>query len=211
VDLRARIRADEGARRAQRLRQTLRQVPRPRGVDGRERAVTVATERGRHVRLHAGLDDHDLGTLAEAPHERRGLPARRFESRRRDVARLHRRGGIKEDDDLARPLAADGYHGPRQRHRQRDECQELQDQQRIALQALEERGRFAIAQLGAPQQEARHAALTPAHLEEVQEHEGRRDAEHCERERRQEAHATIRPRSCATTNSSTDVSVLTRW
>lgn len=211
VDLGARVGADERARRAQRLGQTLRQVARPRAVDGRQRAVAVAAQRRGHVRLHAGLDHHDLGALAEPPHERRRLRPRRLEARGRDVARLHRGRGIEDDDDFARALAAHGGDGPRQRERQRDEGEQLQDQQRVALQPLEEGGRLAVAQLGAPEHQARDPPLTPAHLQEVQEHERRGDSEHRERERRQKAHATIRSRSCATTNSSTGVSVLTRW
>ena len=211
VDLGTRIGADQRARRAQRFRQALRQVARARGVDGRQRAVAVASERGGDVRLHARLDHHDLGALAQTTHERQRVGTRGFEARRRHVARLHRRRGVENDDDFSRPLPGDGDDGPRQGDGQGDEREQLQDQQRIALQALEECRGLAVAQLGAPEHEARHAVFAPAHLEEVQEHERRGDAEDGEGERRQEAHATTRPRSCATTNSSTGVSVLTRW
>ncbi len=211
VDLGARVGADERARRPQRLRQPLRQVARARGTNGRERAVTVAPEGGGDVRLHTRLDDHDLGTLAEPPHERGGLGPRRVEPRRRDVARLHRRRGVEDDHDLARALAGDRHHRPRQREGQRQKGQQLQDQQRVALQTLEERRGLAVAQLGAPEHEARDPALAPPHLEEVEEDERRRHTEDGKGERGEEAHATTRPRSCATTNSSTGVSVLTRW
>src|SRR5207248_4601226 len=69
VDLGTRIGADQRARRAQRFRQALRQVARARGVDGRQRAVAVASERGGDVWLHARLDHHDLGALAQTTHE----------------------------------------------------------------------------------------------------------------------------------------------
>src|SRR6185295_15084779 len=87
----------------------------------------------------------------------------------------------------------------------------LQDQQRVALQALEERGGLAVAKDRLPQHEARHAALAPAHLEEVEQDQRQRQAEDRKGQRREEAHPRIRPRSCATTNASTGVSMMTRW
>ena len=82
---------------------------------------------------------------------------------------------------------------------------------RIALQPLEERRGLTIAEARLPQQQARHRALAPPHFQEVQQDERQRQTEQGQRERRQETHAWTRPFNCDSTNSSTGVSVITRW
>jgi hypothetical protein len=173
----------------------VRQVPRVRVPDGGQRPVAVAPEGGHDVGLHARLDHHHLGALAEPPHHRSRLRPRRLEARGTDVTRLHRRGRVEHHDHLARPFADDGHHRAREGDAERHQREDLEDQQRVALQALEEGRGLAVAQLGAPQHEARHRSLAPAHLEEVEEDERQREAQGGERERRQEIHATTLPLS----------------
>ena len=88
--------------------------------------------------------------------------------------------------------------------------EDLEDEQRVPLQALEERRRLAIAEGGVPQQEARDPALAAADLQEVEQDQRQRQREGREGQRREKAHPSIRPRSWATTNASTGVSVITR-
>jgi len=81
VDLGARVAAHQRAGRAQGLRQAVRQVASVGRPDRRQRAIVVAGERGGDGRLHAGLDHHDLGRLAQAPHELGGVAAGDVEAR----------------------------------------------------------------------------------------------------------------------------------
>ena len=212
VDLGARIGADQRPRGADGLGQPGRQVAGVGAADRRQRPVAVARQRRGHGRLHAGLDHHDLGALAQPAHQRRPPPPRATSNREGDTSRAFIEADSVEDDhDLAGALAHHGGDGTRQRQREREQREDLEDQQRIALQALEERGRLAVAQRRLPQQQARHPPLAPAHLEEVEEHQRQRQREGRERERGEEAHPSTRPRSWATTNASTGVSVTTRW
>src|SRR5207249_1356627 len=71
--------------------------------------------------------------------------------------------------------------------------------------------RLAVAQRRIPQEQARHPPLAPANLEEIEQDEREDQRRESERERREEAHTSRRPRICASTNSSTGVSVVTRW
>src|SRR5213080_399498 len=171
----------------------------------------IAPERGGHLRLDARLDDHHLGALAEAPHELDRLCPRDVEARRTDVVRLHRRRGIEHHHDLAGALAHHRGGRPRQRDGQREEGEDLEDQQRIALEPLKERRRLAVAQRRIPQEQARHPPLAPADLEEIEQDERQDERREGKREGREEAHTSSRPRICASTNSSTGVSVVTRW
>ena len=211
VDLGTRIGADQHPGGAHRLRQAVGQVARVGRADGGQRPVVIARERRAHRGLHAGLDHHHLGRLAQASHELHGIGARHVEARGRHVAGLHRGRDVEHDDDLAGALAHHGDHRPRQRQRQRQQGQDLEDQQRVALQPLEERRGLAVADDGLPQQQARHPALAPADLEEVEQDQRQRQPEDREGKRREEAHPRIRPRSWATTKASTGVSVTTRW
>ena len=211
VDLGARVVADQRARRAHRLRQPVRQVAGPRRGERRERARPVAAQRGGDARLDARLDHHHLGALAQAPDELGRLPARDLEARRRDVPRAHRGRGVEHDHHLARPVAHDRGDRARECHGEREQREDLEDQERVALQPLEERRGLAVAQSGRPQQQARHGLLAPPHLQEVQEDERQGQREERERQRREEAHTSTRPRSAPSTNSAGGVSVTTRW
>ena len=211
VDLRARVGAHQRARRAHGLRQPVGQVARVGGTDGRQRTVVVARERGRHRGLHPGLDHHHLGRLAQAAHELGCFAASDVEARRRDVVRLHRGGEVEDDHHLACALAHHRGHRPRHRQRERQQREDLEDQQRVALQPLEEGRRLTVAQDRLPQQEARHPPLAAADLEEVEQDQRQGQPEDREGQRGEEAHPRIRPRSCATTKASTGVSVMTRW
>jgi hypothetical protein len=211
VDLGPGLRRDERARRAHRLLNPRREITRLGGADGGERPFAIARQSRRHLRLHARLDHHDLGALAETAHERRGSRARHFEARGGDVARLHRRRRVQDDDDLAGALAHDRGNGPGQRERQRQKREELQEHQRIAMEPLEEGGGFTVAHRGVPQEQARHRPLAPAHLEEVEQDQRNRQREEGQRDGCQEAHATTRPRSWASTNSSIGTSEAIRW
>ena len=211
VDLGARLGRDEGTRRADGLHESGRQVTGLRGPDGRQRPLTVTGERRRHLRLHPGLDDHHLGALAEAAHEGRGARLRHIEPRGRDIARLHRRRGVQHDDDFSRALAHDRRHRPGQRQGERQEGQELEQQQRVAVEPLEERRGFTVVHRGVPQEQARHGSLAPPDLEEVEQHQGHGQGEERQGERSEKAHTRTRPRSWARTNSSTGASDETRW
>src|SRR5437867_2509425 len=112
------------------------------------------------------------------------------------------------------PTSALAHHRggrPRQRDGQREEGEDLEDQQRIVLEPLKERRRLAVAQRRIPQEQARHPPLAPADLEEIEQDERQDERREGEREGREEAHTSSRPRICASTNSSTGVSVVTRW
>src|SRR2546428_2316855 len=152
-------------------------------------------------------------TSAPSPRCRTSWTAspRDVEARRTDVVRLHRRRGIEHHHDLAGALAHHRGGRPRQRDGQREEGEDLEDQQRIALEALKERRRLAVAQRRIPQEQARHPPLAPADLEEIEQDERQDERREGEREGREEAHTSSRPRICASTNSSTGVSVVTRW
>ncbi len=54
------------------------------------------------------------------------------------------------------------------------ECQDLQQQERVPLQALEEGRRLAVAKGGVPQEQARHPHLTTPHLEEIEQQQRHR-------------------------------------
>src|SRR5262249_2842840 len=180
-------------------------------ADGGERPLAVARQRRRHLRLHAGLDDHHFRALAESAHERGRAGAGHLEARGRYVLRLHRGGGVEHHDHLAGALPHHGRDRTRQRQGQREQRQELEQEQRIAVQALEERRRLTVAQRGAPEQEARHRSIAAADLQEVEQHQrdGQREQRQCKRS--EEAHATTRPRSWARTNGSTGESEVMRW
>ncbi len=210
VDLGARVGGDQRAGGAHGLGEPVRQVARLGGADRGERALAVAAEGGRDLGLDARLDDHHLGALGEPAHEGHRLRPRGLEARRRDVPGLHGRGRVEHDDDLARPVAHDRDRRAREGQGERQERQDLEDQQRIALEPLEERGRLAVAERRIPQEQTRHPPLPAADLEEVEEDERQREPEEGERERREEAHTVRRSRICESTNSSTDVSTVTR-
>ena len=211
VDLGARVGADQRARRPDGLDEPIRKVPGLRLADGGQGELAVTSERGGDLRLDARLDDHHLGALAQAPHELGRLRPRDVEPRGTDVARLHGRRGVEHDHDLAGAIAHQGDGRPGQRDGQRDEGQDLKDQQRIALEPLEERRRLAVAQRRIPQEQARHPPLAPADLEEVEQDERQGQRHKGERERREEAHTSRRPRIWESTNSSAGVSPVTRW
>ena len=205
VDLGAGVGRDERAGRAHGLDERLR------GADRGQRPLAVARERRGDSRLDTRLDHHDLGALAEAPDEAERLAARDVEAGGRDVGRLHRSGGVEHDDDLARSVPHERHGRARQRHGEGEERQELEDQQRVALEPLEERGRLPVAERRIPQEQARHTLLAAADLEEVEEDERQRQREQRERERREETHTRRRPLTCESTKSCTGVSVVTRW
>ena len=95
---------------------------------------------------------------------------------------------------------------------QGEQGEDLEDEQRVALQPLEEGRGLAVAQGGVPEQQARHRHLAAPHLEEVQEEQRARESAGQEQgERTQEAHDSRSPLSWRSTNSSTGVSVTTRW
>src|SRR5205823_12263644 len=122
----------------------------------------------------------------------------------------HDRRGAGTDHALAGPTAHQGEGRPGQRDGQRDEGQDLKDQQRIALEPLEERGRLAVAQRRIPQEQARHPPLAPADLEEVEQDERQDQRREGKRKRREEAHTSRRPRTWESRNSSTGASTATR-
>ena len=210
VDLGPRIRADQGPRGAEPLREAVRQVVPLHGPEGGGHPVVLAGERHHHLRLHARLDHHHLGALAQAPEQPQRGPLRLREARRRDVGGLHGRRGVHDDGDPLRPLPHHGHRGPGQRDGEREQGQDLQDQERIALQALEEGGGLAVAQGRLPEQEARDRHLPAAHLQEVQEQQRHREGAEQQRERAQEVHASSSPLSWRSMNSSTGLSVTTR-
>src|SRR6266550_1938874 len=129
------------------------------------------------------------------------MAARDVEAGGRDVGRLHRSGGVEHDDDLARAVPHERHGRARQRHGEGEERQELEDQQRVALEPLEERGRLPVAERRIPQEQARHTLLAAADLEEVEEDERQRQREQRERERREETHTRRRPLTCESTKS----------
>ena len=210
MDLRPWILAHERPRDTDRVHEPVRQVVRARRPDRVERAIAVAAHRRRHERLHARFDHHHLGAFGQPAYERGRLRLRALEPGRRDVGRFHRRRVVEDDDDLSRAVAEHGDRGPSEGDREREQGQELQDEERIALQPLEEGRGLAIAQRRRPQEQARHPTLAAPHLQEVQHHERQREREEQERERREERHASTSPFSCASTNASTGVSVITR-
>ncbi len=211
VDLRPRIRAHQGPRGAQPLGQAVGQIVGLERAQTRRDAIMLAGERHHHARLHSGLDHHDLGALAEAPHEPERGALRLHEARGGHVGGLHGRGGVHHDGHPLRTLPHHGHRGTGQRHREGEQGQDLQDQQRIALQALEEGRGLAVAEGGLPEEEARDAHLPPPDLEEVEQEQRHREGAEEERERTEEVHASRSPFSWRSMNSSTGVSVTTRW
>jgi hypothetical protein len=83
--------------------------------------------------------------VAQAPHELDRLRPRDVEARRTDVVRLHGRRGVEHHHDLPGALAHHRDGRPGQRDGQREEGEDLEDQQRIALEPLKERRRLAVA------------------------------------------------------------------
>src|SRR5213076_1283001 len=156
--------------------------------------------------LDARLDHHDLGALAQPPDEPRGLRPRNVEARGTDIARLHGRRGVEHQHGLAGAVARHRDGRPRERDGQREE-----DQERIALEPLEERGRLAVAERRIPQEQARHPSLAPTDLEEIEQDERQDQRREGKRKRREEAHTSRRPRIWESTNSSTGASTVTRW
>ena len=133
------------------------------------------------------------------------------EARGRDVGGLHGGRAVHDDDH---PLGAVPHHGhrrPRQRQSEGEQGEDLQEDEGVALQPLEEGRGLAVAERRVPEEQARHRLRPPAHLQEVQEQQRHGEAREQERERREEAHATRKPLSCRSMNSSTGVSVTTRW
>src|SRR6266436_1994156 len=143
----------------------------------RARAVRTASPSrfGRSVaeapRLNRGLDDHHLRARPQPAHDVESLALGANEARGRDVGRLHRSRRVEHDHDALRPVPHDRDGGTGEGQGQGEEGEQLQDQERVALLALEERRRLAIAQGRIPEEEAGHRSLAPPHLEEVQEHE----------------------------------------
>ena len=211
VDLGARVGAHQRARRADGLGEPVGEVPGLRLGDRGQGALAVAPERGGNLGLDARLDHHDLGALAQPPDEPRGLRPRNVEARGTDIARLHGRRGVEHQHGLAGAVARHRDGRPRERDGQREEGQDLEDQERIALEPLEERGRLAVAERRIPQEQARHPSLAPTDLEEIEQHQRDGQGEERERERGEKAHATTRPRNCDRTKSSTELSDVKRW
>ena len=79
MDLGARIGRDERARGPHRLDQPGGKVAGLRRADRAQRPFAIARHRRRNFGLHAGLDHHHLGALAEPPHERGRTSPRRLE------------------------------------------------------------------------------------------------------------------------------------
>ena len=191
LDLGMGVVGGEGARGPDGLGQAARDVVRLGAGQRGGRPVVVAAQRGADARVDAGLDDDHLGAETEPVDQRPGLLLRQREARGRHVGGLHRRRGVEHHDDLPRPVAEDGRGRPRQRQRQREQREELQDEERVALEALEGGRGLAVARRRLPQQDARHRALAASDLQEVEEQQRRRQREERERERRQEGHASM--------------------
>ena len=214
VDARQRFvdaKPDQGARGADGLAEPVGQIPRGRVPDRGPRLLAVVSEGRQDARLDGPLDDHHLGARAQPADEVEGQPLGTDEARRRDIRRLHRGGGVEDDDDALGAVAHHGHRGTSKCQGQGEQRQQLQDQQRVSLQPLEEGRSLAVAQRRVPEEEARHHRLPAPHLEEVEKQE--RDCQEPgeQRERREEAHASRSPLSWRSTISSTGVSVVTRW
>jgi hypothetical protein len=180
-------------------------------ADGRGHAIVLARERHQHLGLHARVDHHDLGTLAELPQQAQRGPLRLDEARPRHVGGLHGGGAVDHERDPLRPLPHHVHRRPGQRHREGQQGEDLQNEERVALQALEEGRGFPVAERGIPQQQARDPHLPAPHLQEIEEEQRHRQRGHQESERTQEVHARRSPFSWRSMNSSTGVSVTTRW
>ena len=76
-----------------------------------------------------------------------------------------------------------------------EQSEELEDEQRVALETLEEGRRLAIAESRVPEEETGHRGLTPPHLEEIQEHERYGERTDEQGEGREQAHARRSPLS----------------
>jgi hypothetical protein len=76
-----------------------------------------------------------------------------------------------------------GDDGAGERQGQRQQREQLQDEQRVALQPLEERRRLPVPPARLPQEQARHHPFAAADLEEVEEHQRQGQGEQCERQR----------------------------
>jgi len=167
-------------------------------------------EGGQHARLHGGLDHHDLGARSQPAYEIERLALGAAETRRRHVRGLHGGRGVEDDDDSLGSMPHDGDRRTSRGQGEGEEGEELQDQERIALQALEEGGGLAVAPRRIPQQEAGHRRFPPPHLEEIQEDEGDGQRTDEQGQGGEEAHARSNPLSCRRVISSTGVSVTTR-
>src|SRR5262249_12209397 len=129
---------------------------------------------------------------------------------RSDIARLHGRRRVDDEDQPLRSLALQQERGSRQRGGQEQEGQQLEQEQRVELQPLEERRRLLVPEHRRPQEDRGHAALLPADLEEVQEEERHRQPQQQERPGLQEAHWSRPPLRRRRSRSSTGMSVTTR-
>ena len=195
MDLRPRILSDEGAGGADRLAQPVRQIGRGRAANGRQCLVPLVAEGRQHARLDGSLDDHHLGARPEPAHEVESQALAANEAGGRDVGRLHRGRRVEDDDDALGAVPHDRDGGAGQSQGEGEQREELQDQQRVALEALEEGRGLAIAQRRIPEEEARHRRLATPHLEEVQEHERDGQRTDQQREGREKAHARRSPLS----------------
>ena len=136
-----------------------------------------------HARLDGGLDDHDFGARPEAADEAERLALGAGEARGRDVRRLHRGGRIEDDDDALGAVTHHGDGGAREGEGEGNQHEQLQDEQRIALETLEEGRGLTIAQRRVPEEETRHGRLASPHLEEVQQQQGEGEHPHEQSER----------------------------
>ena len=211
VDLGPGIRSDERARRPDSLAEAVGQIVTLQTADPRGHLVVIAGEGHDDARLDAGLDHHDLGALAEPAQQTERFALRLDEPRRPDIRGLHGRRAVHDD---RHPLVALPRHRdrrPREGRRQGEQGEDLEDEQRIALQPLKEGRGLAVPQGGIPEQQARHRHLAAPHLEEIQEEQRDGEPSQGEGERTQKAHDSRSPLSWRSTNSSTGVSVTTRW
>ncbi len=134
----------------------------------------LARERRHDPRLDASLDQHHLGAFTEPSEEGERLALSLNEARRPHVGGLHGRRAIEDDRDALGALAHDRHRGACERHGQRQQREDLQQEQRVALQALEEGRRLAITERGVPQEQARDPHLAAPHLEEIEEEQRHR-------------------------------------
>ena len=213
VDLGARIGADERARRADRLGQPVRQVvraapPRSRPARGRGRGSARAVTRG-------CTPDSITITSApsrEPPHERRPPPPSRARTATATTSRAFIDADVSRTTTTLRapsPITVTVGRASASVSASSARIWRISSGSRCSRWKNADASRSRSARL--PQEQARHASLAAAHLEEVEQHQRQREREEQEREGRQERHASTSPFSCASTNSSTGVSVITRW
>ena len=155
MDLGARIAGDESPGGPHCFDEPRREIAGLRRANGPERPLAVARHRGRHLRLHAGLDHHDLGAFAEPAHEP-GRAGPRASNREGETSCAFIDAEVSRTTTTLRaPCPMTVTTGRARASGQREERQELEEEQGVAVQPLEERRGLAVADRGAPQKQAR--------------------------------------------------------